>query len=589
MTAEVIGHVSAVALTVLLYLLLGAAYFGWGRAATHLLGIKALSDSRDITLVWFGWALTLLAFHFLHLFVSITIFVVAPVLIVGAVFCVAQLIGSGQVYFWRRRKLRTRVPFLVVALTMVAWIASRAMLPPTNYDSGLYHFGAIRWINTFAIVPGLGNLYGPLAYNQTFFTYVAALNFHPLFGHGRSLANSFLLLLTIASFLHFLRPVFRRPSLLLESHPFQYPCVLFAFPVLALVAPSGDGLASPTPDLASSLLQLTMFVLLAQGIAAWIDGEKRQDYRATLLAILAITAITIKLSNLAFSLVILSMCLTFSWRTSGGDRRAVLRILSCVSFVTALWVISGFILSGYPLFPSTIGQLPVDWAVPRQIAAYDATRIYTWARHPGADSRDVQESWQWLGPWTKRMSRDIGGVMYPVASAIALCAIAACLHKRAWRRSPEWTILPPVLTGLAYWFVTAPDPRFAHALFGCLTLSGVVLLLSTSQPLLSKRRWAVVMAGLFLVANLHVFSAAIKAGSTVKNISLSGWWPVPTVPLTQRTTASGLVIFTPENPASNQCWDSPLPCAPSVRFNPDLGLRISGKLASGFSVRADRR
>ena len=107
-----------------------------------------------------------------------------------------------------------------------------------------------------------------------------------------------------------------------------------------------------------------MFVMLAQVIAAWINGEGGQDHRVTVLAILAATAITIKLSNLAFSAVIVSMCLAFSWQASGGRKRDILRILVPVSLVILVWSVRGFILSGYPLYPSTIGHVSVDWAVP---------------------------------------------------------------------------------------------------------------------------------------------------------------------------------------------------------------------------------
>jgi hypothetical protein len=73
------------------------------------------------------------------------------------------------------------------------------MLAPDNYDSGLYHLQSIRWDNTYPIVPGLGNLHERLAFNQSFFEFVAALNFQPYFGHGSALANSFLYLLGMAS------------------------------------------------------------------------------------------------------------------------------------------------------------------------------------------------------------------------------------------------------------------------------------------------------------------------------------------------------------------------------------------------------
>ena len=379
------SHVSALSQTLSIYLVMGVAYYGWGRGATYVLGFNQHTIRFDLTLIWLGWALTLFIFQLLHLLSPLTTYVVAPVFGVGTVLSIPQIIKACRSF--RYRSL-TSVQTTVMAFLIIAgasWIASRAMLFPTNYDSGLYHFNAIRWINSFPIVPGLGNLHGRLGFNQSFFTYVAALNFYPLFGHGRSLANSFLFILTILSFVQFLWPVFRRPQLLAESHPFRYFSVLFAFPILGYLAVDSrvsgiDGLASPTPDFVSTLLQLTMFVILAQGIAAWTVGERRQDHRAAVLAILAATSITIKLSNLAFAAVILSMCLAFAWRTSSARIRDILRTLVPALLVIVVWSVRGFILSGCPLFPSTIGCVPVDWAVPIERVQNLENVVYGWAR-----------------------------------------------------------------------------------------------------------------------------------------------------------------------------------------------------------------
>ena len=208
---------------------------------------------------------------------------------------------------------------------------------PYELRFGLYHFNAIRWINSFPIVPGLGNLHGRLAFNQSFFTYVAVLNFYPFFGHGPSVANSFLLLLTIATFLHLLGPFLKKPSLLIESHPFQYASILFAFPVLGYLALSSDGLASPSPDLASTLLQLTMFVMLAQGIGELVDGQREQNYRVIVLVVLAATAVTIKLSNLAFSAVIIGFALAYTWQTSRPRIKFAVRIFLPAIMFILIW------------------------------------------------------------------------------------------------------------------------------------------------------------------------------------------------------------------------------------------------------------
>ncbi len=248
-----------------------------------------------------GWAFTLFIFQVLHFFFPISAYLPASILIIGII--LSRKSVKSVFYLTKlNRPIELRfVAILFGVFFIVIWIALRSMLPTTNYDAGLYYFNTIRWINSFPIIPGLGNLHGRFAYNQSFFTYAAALNFYPYFNHGRSIANSFLFLLTFVTFLNILHPVFVKPSILLVSHPFKFLPSLFALPYLGYLALKSNGLASPSPDLAGILLQLTMFVVLVQGISKWLDGQYYQDQNALLLSVLAATSVTIKLTNLMFA------------------------------------------------------------------------------------------------------------------------------------------------------------------------------------------------------------------------------------------------------------------------------------------------
>jgi hypothetical protein len=277
-------HMAAVGLSFGIYALMAAAFFGWGQVAIRLMGLEKRKGFSACTTIWTVWAFVLLFFQLIHFAAPLTALIVIPVLVLGGALTLPKIVNNIRPCpdHLSRRRLVTFLGAIAVALAASGWIASRSMLPPVNYDTGLYHLNTMRWINTFPIVPGLGNLHGRLAYNQSFFTYAAALNFYPLFGHGRSVANSFLLLLTMATFIDILRPIFRRPSLLVKSDPFRYAAVLFAFPICGYLAISSNGLSSPSPDLTSALLQITMFVILCQGVSGWQWGETDQHHRAIL-------------------------------------------------------------------------------------------------------------------------------------------------------------------------------------------------------------------------------------------------------------------------------------------------------------------
>jgi hypothetical protein len=83
----------------------------------------------------------------------------------------------------------------VLAMTATAiWLANRAIGPALNADSGLYHFTSVRWATSYPIVPGLGNLHYRLAFNSSYFLYVASLDIGAWAHESHHLANGFLLL-----------------------------------------------------------------------------------------------------------------------------------------------------------------------------------------------------------------------------------------------------------------------------------------------------------------------------------------------------------------------------------------------------------
>ena len=577
-------HITAIAFTLLVYLLLGVAYYGWGRIASLLLGIADQKPESPVMPVWLGWAFTLLIFQMLHFFLPITVFVTVPVLAFGTISSFFQIRNEVRRFFAQQPSLNLLIIVVILTLGIAAWLASRAMLPPTNYDSGLYHFNAIRWINTYPIVPGLGNLHGRLAFNQSFFTYVAALNFYPVFGYGRSLANSFLLLLVLATVLPSIMSIIRQPSLLVKEHPFRYASELFMLPIIFYITFSSDGIASPTPDLASTLLQLVMFIMLVHGIEEWIRGQREQNYRVMTLVVLAATAVTIKLSNLAFSSVIIGFALIYTWQTSHAYIKDFLRIFLAFFILIFVWGLRGFILSGAPLFPSTIGYISTEWAVPIGKVIDEANWVYSWARMPGANWRDVIGNWAWLHPWLLRMSKDMTNVVYPLMMTVFFCVVTMVLGRFKKARQPhflEWTILLPSIISLIYWFFTAPDQRFAHAIFFLALICSMLLFLLSIKDMVRSRTFAAMLCLVFLTGYGDIFSYIFRHLGDMKSGSTCGWHGVKEVTLNIKITSSGLIVFTPRT--GDQSWDSPLPSTP--RFDDRLRLRNPASMSAGFTVK----
>ena len=122
---------------------------------------------------WLGYAVLIGCLQVIHFFAPLDA-------AVSWTFLGITSIGATGIVIIRLRKpspsaVETRkVPQLVqlILLLGVAWLvfvptlntASQAIV---HYDVGYYYLQTIRWITAFPIVPGLGNLFLNLAFNQS--------------------------------------------------------------------------------------------------------------------------------------------------------------------------------------------------------------------------------------------------------------------------------------------------------------------------------------------------------------------------------------------------------------------------------------
>jgi hypothetical protein len=444
------------------------------------------------------------------------------------------------------------------------WIAVQATVAPGVADSGLYHFSSIRWLNEYPVVLGLGNLHGRLAFNQSFFAYVAYLNFYPLFNHGYIFANSFLLLLLFSECLlglcnFMMRKI--RPAA-------EEVCAIAVIPVLVYLG-LATNISSPAPDTVSSILQIMIFIQFLRGMDESLSSRVN-DSRLIFIFIISAVAITVKLSNVVYVLCICLLLFILKLRGMGLPvRQAFLKIIRWIVppvFIMLVWSGRGILLSGCPAYPSTSGCLKVEWAVPLESVQKEANWVYSWARQPGQQYEVVLSSNQWLSPWFNRVV--LGNaftLIFPCLTFLLLLGVSLFIFLRKKGNATMFLLPAPVCAGLVFWFLMAPDIRFAHSLFWLLPVSAIVLLLNVICPLGSVRPGKRMVVGLCLLVNANILLLFIIAPQVFNHISSVGYQPVPEVRLIQRQTTSGTKIFIPAK--DNQCWNSEIPCTPYFNEN----------------------
>ena len=247
-----------------------------------------------------------------------------------------------------------------------------------------------------------------------------------------------------------------------------------------------------------------------------------------------------------------------------------------------LWCSHSVILSGAPLFPSTIARMEFDWSVPVEQMVNEANWIYSWARLPRTHWSNVLGNWAWLKTWSLRSSI-IVYIFYPIVVSCLSMIVYIFLRckKIAGKIHPKkyYVLLVPSAS-IAYWFFTAPDARFAHAFFILMPLAAVLLLLDSLQNTALTRRSFYAAFLLFSLYQASFGVALIRYRGQIPSISRSGWQHVTQAKLREVSTSSGLTIFCPEE--GDQCWDSPLPSSPY--YNKVLRLRNPDNMGDGFTV-----
>lgn len=556
---------------------------GWGIILKRLLGVP-VTHVVDISDFWLGHFVSLFAYELLNLWlpvdwrVSVTFF------------------GIGLGYFLKHRvfdALNWLLLYKPVTWTQsVLWIACGsmvifasfwAMALPINEDSWSYHFQSIRWANEYPIVPGLGNLHGRLAFNQSHFGFLALLNFFPYWNKGYAagglvlwLATAFTCLSLLARYLH------HKKALLLL--------------LLVVIEPLAKYSSSPSPDFAVSLLQVVGIIYLVN----IVHGNSKSPFQkyADLCTVLLVCAAlcSVKLSGLIYGAALSGVAVWCARGILGQYRRGIMSLLIVIVIFIVVHGIRGIITSGVPLYPSTVGSsFSFDWSVPLERIQNEAAWIYSCARtgSPCQAPALVMRDWNWLGPWWANLVPTHSKLLLG-CSLTAMCAasFADFLAKNSFPgpRHQDWLLMIPFVAALVFWFLSAPDVRFLgtmlELMFG---LSFWALLCSWDRHLKLSQTFAggrLVLARKFFQSwNFPTIASVTILIFCTRLLPVPAWsWPSLPQPATRVIAIkNGFSVF---EPAGGTCWFMQLPCSPAV--DPYLEYRetqMGDPLAHGFRVR----
>lgn len=574
----IIGMCHIIAVWVVMLL----ALHGIGRLTRRLLLIPEERTAEAVLdTPWIGLAALLAFLQIWHVALPVNAACLAVVLAVGLT---AAFAGGRQGVFVLHPSRYWPV-YVGGSLLAACWLANRAMGPVHDFDTGFYHLTAIRWTHTYSLVPGLANLNDRLGFNNASFLYLALFHWVPGVSAPHHVATGTILL-------PFALQVALSVSRLCVPNPrgglHDWMRVLMIPPLVRTCYVSSN---STSPDTMVFFMGAVLYVTFIRTAQEMHDARVARVGMA-LLGLLGAAAVAVKMMCAALVGFLWLVFGILLWRVQGGAaardlRPQAIRVFAGILLLMVPWVLRGYVLTGYPLYPSSVGGLPVWWRVPEEAVEALWRFARDWSRVPWADET-LLNSWLWLLPWGwKTLHRTFDVVLPALVGAVGT---VIALQGRGVARQERWATglyVMPAAGALVFWFLTAPYPRYAGAAFWCAAATGGALAARRCGLLHSR------VASRSLVGVLMLYTAACVAYAKefrygrsghgyvwVRPGRESGFHPLPAPDLTLAYSSSGLSVHVPRQ--GLQCWDAPLPCAP--RQPQGLALRSPPDIASGFWI-----
>lgn len=557
------AFVRGVAALWLMWSVYGALFVGVGAFVGRGWGLRLDGVTDVFRAFWLGWAVNLALLQVWHLFRPID----TGAFVMLAAFGLIGLVWRGR-ELWRIVRRAPRAWPTVAAFGVFALLlANGAMGPPSFGDFALYHQQAILWAQAEPLVVGLGNLHGRLAFNNASFLYAAQTDTAPIAGIGNHVASSLLIVVMLAWGLVGWRRVMRG-----DVSPVAL-VTLLTLPVTLWTTANNEHLRTPDNDLPPLLLGLVTAIALT----TILTYDERDNQRAdiALLIVLAAAGVVGKLSFAVMGGTAVLVALI----AARPRLRGLWMPLALGVAIVGVWMGRGVLLSGYPLYPSTVAAFPVDWRVPCDDARAEAEAVYVWARQPFGDIESVRGG-GWLASWLVRtLRRDM-----EVVTPLIVLAVSLAYRWRLRRRlSRSWWLMAVPLASLAFWFIAAPDPRFAGASLWLLGYGAAALTLAdwgATHPQ-TARSVALMLALLLSYETRETFLTYLPTDG-------SAFYPTQAAQVESYTTDSGLQVNVPapsiERPDEDRCYAAALPCTPYF----DASLELRGEtFRDGFRTPRD--
>ena len=237
----------------------------------------------------------------------------------------------------------------------------------TNWDTTLYHMQGVQWALTYPAIPGIANLFGPLAFNNASLLYDAMLGTGPWAGQGWRVANGLLLAVLAA------QGIVGLGRLANGNRPRHAADVFLVFLLpVAFDMAMRDEVASFVTDLSLTAVRMGCIALWYRALTSPRRDNEVEGYDVVCVVALSATSVALKMNAAVFSIAVVVTAGALWWTLQRPSPRVAAKTFRWATAIALLygvaWTGRGYLLSGYPFFPTPILGAPVEWRAPLEHA-----------------------------------------------------------------------------------------------------------------------------------------------------------------------------------------------------------------------------
>jgi len=351
----------------------------------------------------------------------------------------------------RHLTVRKVIGFIVLTL-LFAYGTSRGY---SHYDTALYHAQAIRWVEEYGVVRGLGLLHNRLAYNSAAFPLSALFSFWFIDGmdsmHEMAGFFSFLLSLELLDLGH----IFKDKKLLLSD---VFRVGIFYYLTLVF-----DEIVSPASDY---FLMTVVFYLLLLWIKLFETKEK-DGVPYAWVCVVGVFACTIKFS----ACFIILLTLYPVWLFIKAKKYGKIGLFLGTGFLVAVpFFIRNVIISGRLLYPSTaLDFFNVSWKIPADAANFDRMEIIAWGRGFHSVEGFYSKFTEWFPAYFAGQTMMVKAMFaLDVLGLIIAVLFSAYYFCKKKRENYLWSFLVCVIYVCFFiWLNTSPLVRYGYVYLIC--------------------------------------------------------------------------------------------------------------------------